>query len=225
MVKKNKGSFAVNNKSLIEKYTSDPEFTYLVSFPRTGSHWLRMVMELYFEKPSLIRVFYYRYANDFTCYHLHDEDLKLKRRNVIYLYRNPVETIYSQMLYYEEDIDNVKRIKYWAALYGKHLSKWLIQERFTRKKMLITYEGMKNHMPNEFKKLCDYFSIIYNESKLYKCVKKVSKEEVKNKTKHDEKVINNSKSYKQNRYDFFEKYQQEIMEVVYNQDAELRWYV
>ena len=48
-------------------------------------------MELYLEKPSLVRAFYYKDASDFTCYHTHDMDLQLRRQNVIYLYHDPVE--------------------------------------------------------------------------------------------------------------------------------------
>ena len=100
------GSVSVDDPEVIKSFTDNPDFPYLVSFSRTGSHWLRMIMELYFEKPSLVRAFYFKDANDFTCYHTHDMDLELRRENVIYLYRNPVETVYSQLCYYKEDPDD-----------------------------------------------------------------------------------------------------------------------
>ena len=56
-----KESYGISDQKIWQKYTSNPEFPYLVSFPRTGSHWLRNVMELYFEKPSLTRVFLYSF--------------------------------------------------------------------------------------------------------------------------------------------------------------------
>ena len=49
------------------KYTCDPEFPFLVSYSRTGSHWLRMIMELYFEKPILVRIFYFIKKRNFLC--------------------------------------------------------------------------------------------------------------------------------------------------------------
>ena len=81
----------------IRKFEDNPDNPYLVSFPRTGSHWLRMVMERYFGRPSLVRVFYYPERNDFLTLHTHDLELDVQRRNVIYLYRDPVETVFSQM--------------------------------------------------------------------------------------------------------------------------------
>src|SRR5664280_1077746 len=104
------GSVSVNDQALIDACLSNPDFSFLVSFPRTGSHWLRMIMELYFKKPSLVRIFYFKDAQEFTCYHRHDEELDIERRNVLYLYRNPVDTIYSQLGYYKEDVDNEERI-------------------------------------------------------------------------------------------------------------------
>ena len=82
----------VVDKLFLAKVLSDPDFPFLISFPRTGSHWLRMLMELYFEQPSLVRVFYYKDNDNYLCYHHHDEDLKLvDKKNVIYLYRDPVD--------------------------------------------------------------------------------------------------------------------------------------
>jgi hypothetical protein len=52
------GSVSVDDPKTIKSFTDNPDFPYLVSFSRTGSHWLRMVMELYFEKPSLVRVLF-----------------------------------------------------------------------------------------------------------------------------------------------------------------------
>lgn len=145
------------SRDIVESKISDSGFPYLISFPRTGSHWLRMIMELYFEKPSLVRAFYYKNATSFTCYHRHDEKLEIQRKNVIYLYRNPVDTIYSQMNYYKEHIEDTYRIKYWANLYGRHLKKWLIDEAFTNKKTVLTYDGLKSNMEQEFVKICSHF--------------------------------------------------------------------
>ena len=120
-------SFKITDKKLVSSFTDDPEFPFLVSFPRTGSHWLRLLMELYFEKPALVRAFYYKDAMDFTCYHHHDENLELSgRKNVIYLYRNPVDTVYSQLCYYNQKIDDEARIQEWSNLYGRLLKKWLV---------------------------------------------------------------------------------------------------
>ena len=58
-------SIFITDEAIISAFTRDPENTFLVSFPRTGSHWLRMLTELYFERPSLLRVFYYYNRRDY----------------------------------------------------------------------------------------------------------------------------------------------------------------
>ena len=199
-------SYPVEDDDLIRSFTNDPGFPYLVSFPRTGSHWLRMVMELYFEKPSLTRIFFYRKATDFTCCHSHDMELSLERRNVIYLYRDPVATVYSQLSYCGEDIEDVGRISHWANLYGRHLAKWLILDDFTDRKTIITYEGMKENMLMEFEKVCRHFGRMPDEERLGKALLNVSKEALKKKTSHDRRVVNLSEGYRRRRSYFSGRY-------------------
>lgn len=218
------GSIQVN-KRVVEEFITNPDFPFLISFPRTGSHWLRMIMELYFETPSLVRIFYYKDAADFTCYHRHDEELDIKRKNVIYLYRHPVDTIYSQLNYYKENGDDRKRIEYWANLYGRHLAKWLLEEKFTSKKTIITYEGMKKDMIKEFKKICGHFSAPFNREKLMPALKKVTKAEIKRKTIHDKQVINLSGSYQLGRKKFKENHSLFIMDHIYYVNKELKRYL
>ena len=116
-------SIAINNNKIIEKFSANHQNTFLVSFPRTGSHWLRMMMELYFERPSLVRIFYYPERKAYLTLHTHDLNLDVERSNVIYLYRDPVDTIYSQLQYHKEDIYDQERIAFWSDFYGRHLDK------------------------------------------------------------------------------------------------------
>ncbi len=190
------------SESIVESSIANPNFPFLISFPRTGSHWLRMIMELYFEKPSLVRAFYYKYATSFTCYHRHDKKLLIERENVIYLYRNPAATIYSQMNYYGEDLTSIDRVKFWANMYGNHLQKWLVDETFTVNKTVLTYEALRNNMEKEFAKVCTHFATSINKEKLARAVSKVTREEVKSKTAHDPQVINDSDRYQLNKKSF-----------------------
>ncbi len=207
-------SIQINESTLLNKHVSNPEFPFLISFPRTGSHWLRMLMELYFEKPALVRCFYYRNAQEFTCIHKHDLDLTIERQAVIYLYRNPIDTIYSQLRYYNENLNDVLRIEYWADSYGRHLSKWLFEEKFTTKKISLTYEGLVNSIDQEFQKLCKFFGISFDHSKLRQAIKLVSKREVQKKTQHDAQVINLSKAYEIHREYFTKTYGNLVMNMV-----------
>lgn len=215
------GSLGITDPAVIRRFTDDPDFPFLVSFPRTGSHWLRMLMELYFDKPSLVRAFYTAAPSDFTCYHSHDEDLKLERRNVIYLYRNPVPTIYSQLSYYREDPDDLIRITYWSSLYGRHLRKWLLTEKFTAKKTVLTYEALKSDLPVAFAALCGHFNLPLDAAKLEAANARVSKESLKKKTGHDNQVVNLSQSYEAARKCFQERHSRFVMEAVLAEDEKL----
>ncbi len=46
--------FGHNDQFVVDYLRSNPDLPYLISYPRTGSHWLRLVMEEYFDKPSLV---------------------------------------------------------------------------------------------------------------------------------------------------------------------------
>lgn len=209
------GSVSVNDPEIIKAFTDNSDFPYLVSFSRTGSHWLRMIMELYFEKPALARAFYFKDATDFTCYHRHDMELELRRENVIYLCRNPVETVYSQLCYYKESPDDQDRRQYWTNLYARHLAKWLVHEDFTRKKTVITYEGMKSNMHREIEKICRHFGEDFDPANLDSVLTQVSKDELKKKTKHDQQVVNLTDAYRNEREVFKKQYGDLIIDELY----------
>lgn len=193
------GSLAITDPKVLDKYINDPSFPVLVSFPRTGSHWLRMIIELYFERPLLTRTFYFHERKDYLLLHTHDMELDVRRENVIYLYRDPVDTIYSQLNYYREDINDRERIKHWTELYGRHLSKWLHEEDFTLEKSVLTYERLKKDLTKEFKKITDHFNWPFDELKIKKASVEVTKEKVKGKTLHDRQVVALNDEYGENR--------------------------
>lgn len=196
------GSIGITNPDILRNFTNNHNATFLISFPRTGSHWLRMIMELYFQRPSLTRVFYYPKCTDYLTLHTHDMDLDLCRKSVIYIYRDPIDTIYSQLSYYNEDIDNPEKIEHWSEIYGSHLDKWLHKENFTISKTVIRYDQLKENMANEFAKICAHFSFEFDTDRLKEVVFQVSKENVKEKTTYDDQVINLSKTYQEERNRF-----------------------
>jgi len=207
-------SIAVLDEQVIENFIKDIDSPFLVSFPGTGSHWLRMIMELYFKRPSLVRVFYYPEITNYLTLHTHDIDLSVERENVIYLYRDPVETVYSQMNYYKEDIHNQLRIIYWADLYGRHLAKWLYLENFTKNKTVVTYEGMKRDMVKEFGKIAGHFNEELDRNRLMKAMSSITREEVKKKTSHDPQVVQLNADYRELRQDFKQLYGQQVWDSV-----------
>ena len=195
-------STAITDKKLLRRFIDNADFPFLVSFPRTGSHWLRMIMELYFERPSLARVFYYPKRKDYLTLHTHDMDLDLYRRNVIYLYRNPIPTVYSQMRYENEDRTDVERIRYWSDRYGDHLTKWLTDEDVSERKTIIHYEHLQNDLTEEFSKVTAHFGQTLDIDRLTRATARVSKEEVNRKTTHDPQVVNLKREYASGREAF-----------------------
>ena len=186
----------VTDQRILDRYLKKPDFPWLISFPRTGSHWLRMIMELYFGKPGLRRIFFYPDANDFTCYHWHDVDLATQDvKSVIYLYRYPVDTIYSQLRYHKEDVQSAERVRHWSMVYARHLSKWLFDETFTNRKTVVRYEGLQREPHAEFGKICTHLDLPFDPGRLDAAMSKVSKSKLKEKTQHDEQIVNLSNEY------------------------------
>ena len=218
----NHGSLVITDQSIIEAFKKDPHNTFLVSFPRTGSHWLRMLMELYFCRPSLVRVFYYPGKNDYLTLHTHDLELDAENNRVIYLYRDPIDTVYSQIRYHKEDTNNPEKIAYWSDLYGRHLEKWLHQERFTRQKTIVRYERFKASAHDEFRKICDHFEEPFEKERFESLMSMVSKGHVNEKTVHDPQVINLSKKYSEGRKRFHDEQGEFVWQVLLNGRGHLK---
>ncbi len=214
-------SYHVRSKKLIKSFTSDDNFPYLVSFPRTGSHWLRQLMEIVFEIPSLTRIFFEPKTDKFTCYHVHDVGLNEKAKRVIYLYRNPVDTIYSTMQYHKEDMNDKVRISYYTALYGQHLAKWLILEDFSEDKLILTYEGLKDDIFGQFKKIASFLNLKSDESRIKLAQQKVSKKSLSGKGLSDKQIVNISEEYQQMKEDFVDKYSDFILELTLAQHPDM----
>lgn len=211
------------DQAIVEKYISHPENPFLVSFPRTGSHWLRMLMELYYKRPTLVRAFYYPDNSDYLLVHTHDMQLSVERSNVIYLYRDPVPTVYSQMSFDNEDTHDQTRIAYWGDVYGKHLYKWLVTETFTTQKTVVTYEKMVSDMDSVFQAITAHLGGEYDAVKLKEVMAIVTKEEVKRKTEaHDERVVRLADGYQQTGKEFKEKYSDLVWQSVLKDRPELK---
>ena len=208
------GSTAIKDQKIVDSFVANPNNTFLVSFPRTGSHWLRMLMEVYFERPSLTRTFYYLDVNDYLTLHTHDLRLDVERTHVIYMYRDPVDTIYSLLKYHKENHNRVDRIEHWTDLYGQHLDKWLHQESFTELKTIIRYERLKSDMLNEFSKVCNHFDTSADAQRLQTLAARVSKEEAWRRTSHDTQVIDLAEVYAKNRERFREEHSNLVWKVL-----------
>jgi hypothetical protein len=210
----NEDSIEIRNHTVLKRFIADPDNTFLISFPRTGSHWLRMLMELYFERPSLVRVFYYPKCTDYLTLHTHDMNLDVERRRVVYLYREPIATIYSQLNYYKENIHDRQRIAYWSDLYGRHLDKWLHSESFTVQKTVLRYERLVADISSEFAKMTKHFNETLDVAHLQLCANETTKEATKRKTTHDAQVVNLNDQYEITRQEFSNLYGQYVWKML-----------
>lgn len=208
------GSVAITDKAVLAKYINDSDFPFFVSFPRTGSHWLRLMMELYFERPSLVRVFYFPERTDYMTLHTHDMDLDVYRKNILYLYRDPVPTVYSQMGYEKEDPADADRVRYWADRYAAHLNKWLLAEDVSETKTVLRYERLRDDLAGEFAKVTAHFGQPLDAERLVRAAARSSKEEVSRKTTHDPRVVNLKAEYADGRKAFAARYADLIAECV-----------
>lgn len=120
----------------------------LMSFPRTGSHWLRMTLELYFDRPMLTRHFFEHSSDRMLLVHDHDMGLCEEPSGpVIYLYRGPVDVVFSQLTYEHGEtavdctLDQVREV---ADHYRRHLRRWLLGEGRSERKpeVSLAYEWM-----------------------------------------------------------------------------------
>lgn len=214
--------YSTTDPRVVRAFEEDEDNTTLVSFPRTGSHWLRMLIELYFERPLLTRTFFFPDRTDYLLIHTHDLELDVQRRKVIYLYRNPVDTVYSQLRYHEEPTRDDGRVRHWADLYGRHLDKWLDKETFTRRKTVVRFEGMRRDLPAEFEKVCAHFDADLDPDRFETVASRVDKDLVKQKTPHDPKVVNPADSYHDNRESFREEQGDLVWETVLDGRDHLR---
>lgn len=192
-----------------------------ISFPRTGSHWINCISEVYFDRPRLRAgrtTFLNKNRKDWMWFHDHDLGLNIVHDNILYLYRNPVETIYSYAMA-ERGLIKENFIVKKSKLYNKHLSKYLLEKKAM---VSIVYENFRNNFNNEYKKVSEFFGIPFNAEKLEKAKKIVNKESLIN-ISRDKKFINKkliSKKYKNDRKSFMFEFGNTIKEIVITPNLE-----
>jgi hypothetical protein len=164
-----------------------------VSFPRTGSHWLNAVMELYFARPCLREgrsTFLETQRTDWMWFHDHDFDLALKHPNVLYIYRDPVDTLYSylnykfrasrrasylgQLVQCRDDAYSSDKVDVAATEYRRHLEKWLLSTLKAR--TIVRYDLFVHDSVSEFRKICHHFETSTDEGRAKRAFASVSKE-------------------------------------------------
>lgn len=195
------------------RWTKNQDAPFLVSFPRTGSHWLRILLEVYSERPTLVRSFLKHQNIDFLLSHSHDENLDLKRKKVIYLYRNPVDTVFSQLWYYHQDVKDKNLVEFWTRQYAHHIIHWRFHESYAQQKLILQYENLLNKPLDEFEKLCYFLEISFDKKRFEECFSKVDKEFVKSLTPHDENAVHQNTSKKELKAAFKSDFEEHIQHI------------
>lgn len=216
------GSCAIRDEDALRAFEEDPDRTWLVSFPRTGSHMVRLVAELYFDQPLLPRTFYHPLAEDYLLRHTHDRELTVRPGRAIYLYREPVATVFSELRYRHGASWPDARLEEVAAEYGRHLARWLLRGDVTRDRTCLTYGEIVRGPVEAVGKLCRHFGRPLDEERARRVWEKVTREEVHRKTRHDERVVGEKdEEYRRARADFRQERAREVRAAILEVDAAL----
>lgn len=200
--------YDLEKEAISKGILSDIEFPRLVSYPRTGSHWFRILVEKYTGSPSYFRSFYTPNPSHVWGFHIHNrqadtpdktEGIIEGLKKVIYLYRNPIDTIFSLLKYDNilpsnwntEGIPTIrKKVIKFSKEYEKHLNFWLNNKHNAEKIIYVKYEDLKNNPKHTFKQILDFLQFDWDPERFDWVYKSVSKASTKSVTQHDYRVVN-----------------------------------
>lgn len=212
----------VLDPSVWEVYLRDPHWPALVSFPRTGSHWLRMLLELSTGVPSLKRQFFYFNPDRYLFWHTHDDDLNFQCRRVIYLQRDPIDTVYSQLQYVRDSGDDANAVLACSAQYLAHLRKWLGQPEGVDSLLEISYQELLRDPSSCVRKVVDFLDEPWSDERFALARARVTKEVVRLKTAtSDDRVISLKDDYAAGRERFRQRFAVKIRQQFVQADPSL----
>lgn len=198
----------------------DGDGPYLVSFPRSGSHYVSVCLEKYTDNRSPISNFLGLAGRSMAVYRIHagefrsthDLNLKAGFKKVVYLYRNPVDTLYSYCRYMNIPLEE-ERIRREADLWAAHTMKWMFTETNSREKVILCYEKLLADFCGEFGRLLDFLGIRKDREKMQRIRQSTTKEEIKALVdRKDDRVINVSREYGTAKKEFADQFGRIIME-------------
>lgn len=187
---------------------NDLSFPRLVSYPRTGSHWLRILVEKYTGIPSVVQSFFNNNPNDVWGFHIHDriignwepsEGPTKNLEKVIYLFRDPVDTIYSQMKYHKDlppswDGTNneyiSQKVEQYISEYYQHLKRWTLNNDDIAQILLVKYEDLVNSPSVTFEKVLKFLGFDWEQNKFDEVYSYCDKHLTKKVTPHDDNALN-----------------------------------
>lgn len=213
------------------------ELPFVISYPRTGTHWLNTMLEQYFERNRVLPnyggsiTFVNKFDQDFMWYSSHDNDMTLEVKHelgTLYLYRDPVDVMYSLLTAHtlEPDHDEThlsvdELFQKYAGRYRRHLEKWLLSDKY-KARTVVTYEGLKTDPLATFKKVVEHFGGEWNEKKAQAIFAGTTKEKVHDRGKNVMPAYFGkqylSKEYSDKRAKFREQHAERVYETVVTEE-------
>jgi len=214
-----KGNAWIAKEGVEANYTADPAFPYFISFPRTGSHHVKLFLELYFSRPLLNTTFFFPEKTDCLLRHGHDIVCTLKRDVTIYLYRNVVDTAFSYMNYHRSINVNRFNTEFGAATFKPYIV--AVVEKY--KKHLVHWKGITSHPINYdlfakrdfghsgLKAVIKLLGGTFDKEKAIVCLDRLTKERANILTKDvpaakGRQIVQNSEAYEEARTRFRNEY-------------------
>ena len=183
-------------KSIIKEKVNERlfyKYPLFVCYPRSGTHWVNYLMELYFDRPRALSGGISpldQSRKDYMWISSHDMDLKLlnkiskmkdyKFKKVLYLYRNSFEAVFSFIKFNVKNPDESPHFDYKTEKEGfsnknvmkhfDHLHNHLQSYLDCKLVVPIKYDALKNEKTREkeFEKICNFFGEKFDSVKFNK---------------------------------------------------------
>lgn len=209
---------------------------WFISIPRSGSNWIQGMMEIYFNKPK--GPILNPKKNEFSMKYrwvywpgVKEEDLlfvahhdqqgfdippSTSKEGDIFLYRNPLNSIYSNI-----KRDGSKgRMEYHIEEYRRTFNKWVVGKLATT---IICYENMVKDPEKEFQKLVEHFNAKWDKDKFIQAYQTVTKEKLANISPGRKDIAYPemlTDKYKNDRKNFAQKHKDEIKRKILSKENE-----
>ena len=211
----------------MSEITTEWDYPIFISYPRTGSHFLNYMMEIYFNRPRLriSHAFAGQGRGDYMWVHDHDIFCKNKRPIYFYMYRQPKDVIFSNVYYEHKKNGKKSDVLKIVKQYREHLI-YYVKSGIIQCKQYVRYENFVDHdlFPEEFSKICKAFDKEFDKERSISIRKETTKEKmvevesaVYKRKKGLLQAINTTKDYK----DYKEEWENEYAELIESEFSEL----
>jgi len=196
-----------------------PGLPLLVSFPRTGSHWLRVFLERWFDRPLMTRSFFEHASNDYLLFHTHALDDAFdglaRERPVVYLHRSVIPTVFSELTYRygeaacDQGWDEVVSI---ADAYREHLAKWLGADAPAADRCVVSYEALLDDPMPALERIVRFLGGSLDAHRAESVWTSCTHDLVAERTAHDPRVVAKDRCLQQRRELFRYRFGRRILE-------------